>query len=184
MPSLKAAVLRLCTLGIPWPTTAAATMGCAEVSGARIYLANLAKDRVVVRVGHDLWQAGDQQAITSLRTRKTTARFGGNSAAYRRARRVWDELESLHNAAGSAGNLTSHKRARPSITDETEQDLATGDDMAVELVPMVSPAAAAQTLGVSTFTIIRQLKRGTVKGARKVGRQWRIPVTVVMDIGK
>jgi len=38
---------------------------------------------------------------------------------------------------------------------------------------------AAEALGLHRSTVIRQIGEGTIRGARRVGRQWRIPAAAV-----
>lgn len=38
---------------------------------------------------------------------------------------------------------------------------------------------AAEALGLHRSTVIRQIGEGTITGARRVGRQWRIPAAAV-----
>lgn len=38
---------------------------------------------------------------------------------------------------------------------------------------------AAESLGLHRSTVIRQIGEGTIRGARRVGRQWRVPADAV-----
>ncbi len=47
----------------------------------------------------------------------------------------------------------------------------------IEQMPsMLTPEFVAEKLNTSTRTIRRECERGMIEGARKIGRQWRIPV--------
>ena len=50
-----------------------------------------------------------------------------------------------------------------------------------QLQPMLTPETVAQKLSVTPATIRNMCDRGDIPGARKVGRQWRIPVSYLMD---
>ena len=41
---------------------------------------------------------------------------------------------------------------------------------------------AAEALGLHRSTVIRQIKEGTIRGARRIGRQYRVPAAAVRPV--
>lgn len=178
MSNFRAAVSRLCSLSIPWTAEQCATLAEGEVHGARVYLANLAKIEVVTQIEDGRWVAGNRDAVRKWRNEwkmsKNKTKHGGTGAAYRRSKKLWEEMADENRRAENGGESYIANPIKPHQT-PSRLPIQRRDGM-------ITVAEAAEVFGVSELTIVRWSKVGKLRTERTIGGHRRIPTSEVERI--
>lgn len=173
MADLRASVVYLLRLRIPWRPEHLATLAAVPLSRARAYVTQLATEPICAVV-----MTPEGQVKPGVYARRWIAleprtRPGGNSSEYRRQREVRAELEQQAWRAGREGQLLTSQQP-PGLDSADHEDANMPSDAQLDAMGMTL-AQAASLAQCHPHTIRRRIHDGTIKAIRVGPRLIRIP---------
>ena len=175
MTGLREAVAWCADLAVPWSSDDVAAMSGADPKAVLAYLRSLAGTGVLIESA-DGWMAGAMAAAWRAKRPKTHP--GGRSRDYVRAKAARDRLLEIEGRARREGRL----RDAPYHPEGNGRDNEEQKGIETTMQPMITVKTASSYLAMHPKTIARWCKAGRIKGARKIGSDWKIPEATMREM--